>query len=104
MKLEKQHNFSRDEAVERLRALTDYWSTKYGINTRWDDNRAIIKGKAKGISFDGAITVHDSQLTGEVKTSWLAEKIGGRAYVEGKINDYLNPGVSLEELQARLHR
>lgn len=104
MKLEKQHTFSKDEAVERLRALTDYWSTKYGINTRWDDNRANIKGKVKGIPFDGSITVHDSLLTGEVKTNWLAEKMGGRTYVEGKINDYLNPGVSLEELQARIQR
>ena len=31
----------------------------------------------------------------------IAEKLGGRKYVDGKLEDYLNPARSIEELRAR---
>lgn len=40
-------------------------------------------------------------LTGEFKVGFLAEKLGGRAYVERKLGEYLDPKISLEDLKAR---
>ena len=102
MNVEKPHSFSQDEATARLRALTDYWDTRYGTRTEWNGGRARITGKVRGISFDGTFSVDDKRLFAEVKVGFLAEKIGGRAYVERKLTDYLDPANSLESLQARV--
>jgi len=102
MKLDKQHSYSQDEAVARIRALTDYWDTRHGTRTVWQGNSAQINGKVKGISFDGTFRVEEGRLFADVKVGFLAEKIGGRAYVERKLDDYLNPGNSLESLQGRI--
>jgi hypothetical protein len=102
MKLDKPHGYSQEEAVARIRALTDYWDTKHGTRTVWDGNRAHIKGRVKGISFDGTFSVLDNRLDAEVKVGFLAEKIGGKSYVLRKLDDYLDPNNSLEELRSRV--
>lgn len=102
MKLERNHGFSDEEAIARVRALTDYWDTRHGTRTVWQTNSARINGKVKGISFDGSFRFEGGRLLADVKVGFLAEKIGGRAYVERKLDDYLNPANSLESLQARV--
>jgi len=102
MKLERTYGFSEDEAVARVRALTDYWDTRHGTRTVWQGTTARISGKVKGISFDGSFSFNGNRLLADVKVGFLAEKIGGRAYVERKLDDYLNPQNSLEALQARV--
>jgi Putative polyhydroxyalkanoic acid system protein (PHA_gran_rgn) len=102
MKLEKPHSFALEEAVARIKALTTYWDTRYGTRTTWTGNNAHIKGKVKGISFDGKFAVDERCLVAEVKVGFLAEKIGGKAYVERKLDDYLRATTTLEALQARI--
>jgi len=102
MKLERQHSYSQEEALARVRALTDYWDTHHGTRTVWDGTTARINGKVKGISFDGNFRVEPGLLLAEVKVGFLAEKIGGKAYVERKLTDYLDPKNTLESLQARV--
>jgi hypothetical protein len=102
MKMEKMHRFSQEEAQARVQALTDYWDTRYNTQTIWTGNRATINGKVKGISFEGSFSIESDRLVADVKVGWLAEKIGGKAYVERKLMDYLSPGVTLEELQAKV--
>jgi hypothetical protein len=102
MKLEKDHPFDKDEAVARIRALTDYWDTRHGTSTTWTGDSARITGKVKGVSFDGHFTVEDRRLLADVKVGFLAEMIGGKAYVVRKLDDYLNPDNTLESLQARI--
>jgi hypothetical protein len=100
MKLEYPHSFTQEEVQARIRALTDYW-TKYGIQSTWQGESAQISGKVKGVSFSGTLWLKPGALTGEVKVGFLAEKLGGRAYVERKLTEYLDPKVPLAELQAR---
>jgi Putative polyhydroxyalkanoic acid system protein (PHA_gran_rgn) len=102
MKLEKPHSFSQEEAVARIKALTTYWDTRYGTRTTWTDNRAHIKGKVKGISFEGKFSIDDRCLLADVKVGFLAEKIGGKAYVVRKLDDYLRETNTLQALQARI--
>lgn len=100
MKLEYPHSFTPEEAQARIRALTDYWM-KYGIQSSWRGDSAEISGKVKGVSFSGTLRLGAGALTGEVKVGFLAEKLGGRAYVERKLSEYLDPKVTLDELKAR---
>lgn len=106
MKLEKTHGFADDEAIARIRALTDYWDTRHGTRTSWSGNSAHIKGKVKGIAFDGTFRLESGRMVADVSLGrgmgWLAEKVGGKDYVERKIADYLSPDVTLEALQARI--
>lgn len=101
MKLQKPHTFSREEAIARVQALTTYWDTRYGTSTSWQGNQATITGKVKGIKFNGTFTVDDRELRADVKVGFLAEKIGGKDYVERKLAAYLDPKATLKELQAR---
>jgi hypothetical protein len=54
------------------------------------------------VKFEGRVRVGDGRLVADVKAGFLAEKLGGRQYVERKLEDYLDPKRSLEELRARV--
>lgn len=100
MKIEKNYTFEREEALNRIRALTDYWK-RHGIVSDWQDNRVKISGRIKGIKLDASVTVDDKRLHGEVKVGFLAEKLGGSQYVERKLSEYLDPAISVDDLQAK---
>ena len=102
MKFEKQHGLEQNEAVVRLQALTDYWFAKYGVDTRWDGSVGTLKGKVRGVKFEGTVRVEQYRLSTDIKVGFLAERLGGKKYVQGKIADYLNPANSLESLRARV--
>ena len=102
MKLSKSHSFSLQEATDRVKALTAYWDSRYGSHTDWSGNSAKVSGKVKGIKFNGTFTINDRELRAEVKVGFLAEKMGGKQYVEKKLADYLDPSVTLEALQAKV--
>lgn len=102
MKIDRSFTMPIDEAMDRLHALSDYWSQKYGIALTWDGPSGRIKGKVRGVSFDGRIQVEPGRLTADIKAGFLAERLGGKKYVEGKLDDYLNPAHTLAELRARV--
>ena len=100
MKLDRTHQFSKDEALARLQALTDYWG-KYGVKSTWRGDRAQVAGKIKGVKFEGDFSVQDGRIVGNVKAGFLAEKLGGQQYVDRKLTEYLDPSASLDDLKAR---
>lgn len=104
MQFDKPHGFSQEEALARLQALGDYWSAKYGVEISWSGNTGRVKGKVKGVKFEGSMTVTGGRLTADIKAGFLAEKLGGKQYVESKLDDYLSPANTLEALQARVPR
>ncbi len=101
MKFEYRHSFTQEEALARVQALTTYWDRKHGIRSDWNGSSAFVKGKVKGISFEGTMTVRADALAADMKVGFLAEKLGGRAYVERKLRDYLDPNNKLDDLQKR---
>ena len=101
MKVQRTHNFDKEEARGRLEALTHYWSSRYGIASRWSGDTVHIAGKVKGITFEGDIQVNDKDIAGDVKAGFLAEKLGGRQYVEQKLQEYFDTANTLEKLRER---
>ena len=101
MHLDETYSQTNDEAIARLKALTAYWVAEFGLNVGWQGDEATIKGRVKGVKFDGKVTVRDGHVKADVDAGFLAEKLGGRRYVVGKLADYLDPDNSLESLQAR---
>lgn len=94
-------SMDRDEVKQRLQLLTTYWSTNYGIAASWNGNSCEINGRVKGVKFAGTLQVQESSLTGEFNVGFLAEKLGGKAYVDRKLAEYLNPDNTIEQLRAR---
>ncbi len=94
-------DFSQAEALERLQALTEYWVAKHGLSASWNGSEGQVSGKVKGVKFSGVLKVGDGAVTADVKAGFLAEKLGGRQYVEGKIADYLDGKHSVADLRAR---
>ena len=98
------HNLPREEAAQRLRALTDYWDAEYGTSTDWSGARGTIRGtisgRVLGLSFGASFTVSDETIHGDLKVSALALHMGGRAYLRRKLDHYMNPKVPLSELRS----
>lgn len=102
MILDFPYTVSDEEALERLHALTDYWLKKHSVAARWAGPQAFFNGKVKGVHFDGTVTIGGNRVRADVNVGFLAEKIGGKAYVKRKLTDYLDPAKTLAELRARI--
>lgn len=98
-KIEKSHTFSQEEALERMQALTEYWK-KHGVTAQWNGMSGKIKGKVKGMAFEGELMIEARRIRATVKANLIARKVGS-AYVESKIADYLDPRNTLDALKAR---
>ncbi|MEM1417751.1 MAG: polyhydroxyalkanoic acid system family protein [Myxococcota bacterium] len=93
------------EARERLKALGDYWVAKHGIDLRWPaEDRVRLEGSKLGVTFKGEVQVADGVIRADMEANWMAKKLGAQAYVEKKLDDYLDPAKSLEALRARIPR
>ena len=99
--LDESYSCSDDDALERMHALAEYWLAKYQIVTTWSGAKATIRGKVMKVKFDGKLAVEKGHITAEVDAGFLAEKLGGKKYVQRKVREYLDPTTSLEELRAR---
>jgi len=101
MRIERRHSFPVDEARQRVQAMTDYWRNRYGINIDWSGNTGRSKGRVKGISFDAQIVVAEKLILCEADVGFLAERLGARAYIERKLDDYLDPQKPVASLPRR---
>ncbi len=105
MKLERRYALSEDDALARAHALTDYWAKKHGVKVEWrGDTEVRLSGRVMGVKFDGLVHLGAGSISAEMDAGFLAEKLGGRAYVERKLDDYLDPAKTVEELRARIPR
>jgi hypothetical protein len=102
MRLEFSYGYELQEAMDRVRALTDYWGAKYGVQTDWTARAAKISGKVRGASFAGDVSFEPGRAVAEMKVSMLAEMLGGRAYVERKMKEYLDPANAIAALRSRI--
>ena len=98
------HDFAVDDATARVRALTDYWDAQYGTRTDWYGNTGTISGRVLGLSFWARFIIDGGRLHGELRVSPLAVRMGGRKYLKRKLDQYMDPDVSLDELRARAPR
>ncbi|MGE0792376.1 MAG: polyhydroxyalkanoic acid system family protein [Sandaracinaceae bacterium] len=103
-RLTRTYAFSDDEALDRIRALSDYWHTKHSVDTAWVGSVGRLRGKKMGVSYDATVRVGDGRVDIEVDAGWLADKLGAPAYVERKLDTYLDPAESVASLRARIPR
>jgi len=98
MEISKEHGFSQEEAKSRIELLLAYWKEKYGLSYTWTEQKATVNGKVKGIEFDGSLEVGDARVFADIDVGFLAEKLGGRQYVEHKVDTYLDASTDVDAL------
>jgi len=98
MKLEIPHELKPADAKARIKALGEYWTAKYGIKPSWTKDVAKVAGSIMGFKFDAEITVGKDAvvLEGPEPNFLVKKKVIG--YLEHKLNEYLDPDVTLKEL------
>lgn len=104
IELERRYTLSDDDALARAHALTDYWAKKHGVNVVWREQEVRLHGRVMGVKFDGTVSIRDGRIHASFDAGFLAQKLGARAYVERKLDDYLDPAHSVESLRARIPR
>ncbi len=100
--LTRRYTMPDEEALARLHALSDYWAARHGLLIAWEGQNVHLTGKVLGVRFDGRVVIGDGALEATVKAGFLAEKLGGKAYVARKLDDYLDPQNSVASLEARI--
>ncbi|MEM6957586.1 MAG: polyhydroxyalkanoic acid system family protein [Myxococcota bacterium] len=101
---ERSYDQTDEEALERLKLLADYWSAKWGFAPTWDGGTARFDGRVVGVRFRGTVEIGRGRVHARMNAGFLAEKLGGRAYVSRKVDDYLDPANSIASLRARIER
>jgi len=104
MQFERHYELDDTEVLHRLQALTDYWQAKHGIVGIWTGRSLLLKGRKMGVKYNARVTVGGGTIVAEVEAGFLAEKLGAPAYVERKVDDYLDPSNTLRSLQDRVPR
>lgn len=99
MKLEIPHELKHADAKARMKALGDYWKAKYGVKPSWSKDVGKVVGSIMGFKFDAELTVNKDAvvLEGPEPNFLVKKKVIG--YLEHKLKQYLDPDVSLKDLE-----
>ncbi len=103
LELDRHCTLPDEDVLARAHALTEYWAKKHNVTVSWKNDREVhLSGRVMGVKFDGRVQIGEGKIHAEMNAGFLAEKLGGRAYVQRKLDDYLDPARSLAELRARI--
>ena len=86
--IERQHDFSQQDAMQRIIAIEEKLQNKFGIKLNWSDNRAAIKGS--GVS--GDITVRKDSITLQLNLNFMLKPLKGK--IEEAINRSVDKALS----------
>lgn len=97
--IEHNHQFAQDEAKARVQALAEYMSNKHGMQVQWTgDDSFRMQGKYKVVSIDATITLGPNKIQVTGKDPGMLWRGPAKAYITKKLEQYLNPGTSLDSL------
>ncbi len=92
------HQLPLEDARQRVQALSEYLSNRYGVSIHWNGNRASISGKYLVVRIDGTLIVSKDKIACEGQDPGLLWRKKATQYVQKKLGQYLDPNVPLEEL------
>jgi len=92
---------NQSEAKDRLTAMGEYFTNKHGIQVTWSGDSATVKGKYLVVTIDGGLRLEGGKAVFEGKDPGLLWRGKAKEYIAGKIEKYLDPTITLEELPRR---
>lgn len=100
--LEKKHDFSLEEARERMHALGEYFSNKHGLKVSWpQDDQGHISGKYLVVTIDGTVTIEAGRVRFSGKDPGMLWRGKAKDYLEHKLGKYLDPKTAVADLPRR---
>jgi putative polyhydroxyalkanoic acid system protein len=88
----------REEARQRLEALGEYFRNKHGIAVTWSGDSAQVKGKYLVVTVDGGLRLEGERVVFEGKDPGILWRGKAKDYIEGKLDKYLDPTISVDQL------
>jgi hypothetical protein len=99
MELSHNHQFDENEARQRIRALADYMQNRHGMQVTWTGDDAMhLRGKYTVVSIDAQVTLKPGVVHVLGKDPGMMLRATAKKYVGGKLANYLDPGVPLDQL------
>ncbi len=97
--LDYAHQLQPAEARNRLRALSDYLSNKYGLAVTWtNEDEAKISGKYLVVTIEGTLRLLPGKATFSGKDPGMLWRGKAKDYLLGKLERYLTPATPVESL------
>ena len=99
MELSHQHGFDQAEARERVHALSDYMQNRHGMEVTWTSEDTMqLRGKYMVVSIDAQVTLKPGMVYVQGKDPGMMLRATAKKYVGGKLEEYLDPKVPLDQL------
>lgn len=90
---------SAAEALERMRALGDYFHNRHGMSMRWEsDTVAHLSGRYLLIQIEGTFRLGERAVHVDGKDPGFLVRAKASDYLERKIASYLDPEVPVDQL------
>lgn len=100
--LDHRHGLPAEEARERLRALGDYLSNKYGLSVSWpSDDEAKITGKYMVVTIDGTVRIDGDRVRFSGKDPGMLWRGKAKDYLGRKLAKYLDGSTPVADLPRR---
>lgn len=99
MELWHDHQFTTEEARERIRALGDYMQNRHGMQVTWmSDDSLHLKGKYTVVEIDAQVRLEAGRVHVQGKDPGMLMRGTAKKYVASKLEAYLDPAESLANL------
>ncbi len=100
--VEVPHSLSQAEALERLRALGDYFVNRHGMNMRWESETVgHLAGRYLLIHIEGRFSIEQTRVQLDGKDPGVLLRRKAIDYLTRKISTYLNPATPIDQLPTR---
>lgn len=88
------------EALERMRALGDYFHNRHGMTMRWEsDTVAHLAGRYLVIAIEGTFRLGERAVHVDGKDPGFLVRAKATDYLERKIASYLDPATPVDQLE-----
>ena len=96
------HRLELSDARERLHALADYLSNKYGLTITWTgEDVASVSGSYLVVAISGNLRLTPANVTFTGKDPGMLWRGKAKEYLVRKLEKYLDPSVTLGDLPRR---
>ena len=89
MKIEVVHALDLNEAIARMRTLTEYWRRKYTVESRWTKAVSRLAGSVLGMTFEATLSVEKGKIVFEGTDPGMLLRRQLIGYVTRKVDEYL---------------
>jgi len=96
------HRLELSEARERLHALGEYLTNKYGLKIAWTgEDEASVSGSYLVVTISGNLRLTSTNVTFSGKDPGMLWRSKAKDYLLRKLEKYLDPSVALGDLPRR---